>query len=222
MKRFNNALTEKEMMFCEEYIIDLHATHAAIRAGYSDDSAKSTGYHLKQKPEVMAYIQELMEKRSLRLLITAENVLMELAKIGFSEPVDFEEEACPQTGPQTPKGGLESKTAGGSLETEDKPGEAPVMPAPRYNRATLYKVTEVDPVTGRRSVRWFSLTAKIAALKLLGLYLGLFKEKKVMKSPNIIFPRVDDYVPMDERKAAWKIAEFGSRNSELNVKWWMK
>lgn len=54
MKRLNDGLTEKEMMFCEEYIIDMNATHAAIRAGYSEDSAKSIGYHLRQRPQVDA------------------------------------------------------------------------------------------------------------------------------------------------------------------------
>jgi len=209
MNNYCNArLSEKETIFCEEYITDFNATKAAMRAGYSEDSAKSTGYHLKQKPEIMAYINELMEKRSLRLRITVDDVLMELAKIAFSEPENE------QPGPQTPcrpsvsdetEGGFNTEqTAGGSLnsEAEDEAGEAPLMPAPRYNKATLYKVTEVDPVTGRPSVRWFSLTAKIAALKLLGLYLGLFKDKKGLpKRMNVILPRTDDYVPIDKRAA---------------------
>lgn len=126
---------------------------------------------------------------------------MELAKIAFSEP----ESASPT--PKCPKGDLNAEQAGeGSLETdvkgeEDEAGEAPVRPAPRYSSATMYRVTDIDPVTGQRTVRYFSLTAKIAALKLLGLHLGLFKDKKgLVKKPTIIFPR-EDYPPADRLAA---------------------
>ena len=54
-------LTEKQKRFCEEYLIDLNATQAAIRAGYSEKTAYTIGQKLTKKNEVKAYIEEKLE-----------------------------------------------------------------------------------------------------------------------------------------------------------------
>ena len=54
-------LTEKQKRFCEEYLVDLNATQAAIRAGYSKDSAYSIGGELLKKLEIRNYIRELKQ-----------------------------------------------------------------------------------------------------------------------------------------------------------------
>ena len=51
-------LNEKQKRFCEEYLIDLNATQAAIRAGYSEKTAYTIGQKLTKKSEVKAYIEE--------------------------------------------------------------------------------------------------------------------------------------------------------------------
>jgi phage terminase small subunit len=79
-------LTDKQKLFCKEYLVDLNATQAAIRAGYSADSAAAIGSENLIKPEIQARVQELMDKRSKRTEITADRVLKELARIGFSDP----------------------------------------------------------------------------------------------------------------------------------------
>ena len=63
------------MMFCREYLIDLNATQAAIRAGYSINTAKETGYENLTKPHIAEFIQVLMDERSASTGITAEYVL---------------------------------------------------------------------------------------------------------------------------------------------------
>ncbi len=68
-------LTPKQKVFCEEYIIDLNATQAAIRAGYSKHTAKDIGCENLAKPNIAEYIQELQSKRSESTQITAEYVL---------------------------------------------------------------------------------------------------------------------------------------------------
>lgn len=78
-------LNIKQEQFCREYIIDLNATQAAIRAGYSENSAGKIGHELWKKPEIQARIQELQYERSQRTQITADRVLTELARIGFSD-----------------------------------------------------------------------------------------------------------------------------------------
>lgn len=83
------ALTDKQSMFVKEYLIDLNATQAAIRAGYSPKSAMEQGYQLLQKTSVQEEIQIQMNNRSKRTEITADKVLKELAKLGFSDMRDF-------------------------------------------------------------------------------------------------------------------------------------
>jgi len=68
-------LTTKQEAFCKEYLIDLNATQAAIRAGYSKDTAKEMGYENLTKPHVAEYIQKHMDRRSAETQITAEWVL---------------------------------------------------------------------------------------------------------------------------------------------------
>lgn len=69
------ALTPKQKRFVEEYLIDLNATQAAIRAEYSEKTAYSVGHEILKKPEVQQAIQEAIAKRSQRTEITADKVL---------------------------------------------------------------------------------------------------------------------------------------------------
>jgi phage terminase small subunit len=68
-------LSKKQEMFVKEYLIDLNATQAAIRAGYSKDTAGSIGFENLTKPEIASKINSAMEKRSQAVEITAEKVL---------------------------------------------------------------------------------------------------------------------------------------------------
>ena len=80
----NGELEPKENRFCWEYLVDLNATQAAIRTGYSKRSAYSIGYENLQKLKIQSYINNLMIWRSLRTQVTADRVLEELAKIAFA------------------------------------------------------------------------------------------------------------------------------------------
>ena len=79
-------LTEKQKRFCEEYLIDLNATQAAIRAGYKN---ADIGRRLVTKSHVMEYIEQLRRKQSKRTDITADRVLQELAAIAFSDRTEL-------------------------------------------------------------------------------------------------------------------------------------
>lgn len=83
------ALTEKQDRFCEEFIIDLNATQAAIRAGYSEATARQMGAENLSKPVIQEKIQILKDARSQRTEITADMVLREYAKLGFSNITDY-------------------------------------------------------------------------------------------------------------------------------------
>ena len=71
-------LTDKQEMFCKEYLIDLNATQAAIRAGYSKKTANEQAGRLLVNVSVQSKISELKESRSNRIEMSADGVLKEL------------------------------------------------------------------------------------------------------------------------------------------------
>lgn len=77
-------LTAKQEIFCREYIIDLNATQAAIRAGYSKKTANRIASENLSKLDIQKKIQELQQERAERTEITQDKVLKELAGIGFA------------------------------------------------------------------------------------------------------------------------------------------
>ena len=74
-------LNAKQELFCKEYMVDLNASQAAIRAGYSEDTACSIGCENLTKPNISKRIAELMAERSAKTEITAEYVLSSLHKV---------------------------------------------------------------------------------------------------------------------------------------------
>ena len=74
-RRLKGGLTDKQQHFVAEYLIDLNATQAARRAGYSPNSIKQTASRVLQKPAVKEAIKQAMAERSERLKIDADCVL---------------------------------------------------------------------------------------------------------------------------------------------------
>ncbi|MGC4018932.1 MAG: terminase small subunit [Muricomes sp.] len=81
-------MTAKQQRFVEEYLIDLNATQAAIRAGYSPATAEQTASRLLSNVKVKAEVDKAMAERSKRTGINQDRVIQELAKIGFSKITD--------------------------------------------------------------------------------------------------------------------------------------
>lgn len=77
-------MNKKTKKFCHEYIIDLNATQAAIRAGYSEKTAYSIGHRLLKNVEAQALIKELQTDLQKASGLTALKVLKEHEKIAFS------------------------------------------------------------------------------------------------------------------------------------------
>ena len=74
-------MTEKQKRFVEEYLVDLNATAAARRAGYSEKTADRTGPELLGKTCVQQAIQARMQDRAQRIQITQDKILVDLIKI---------------------------------------------------------------------------------------------------------------------------------------------
>lgn len=88
------ALTKKQKLFVEEYLIDLNATRAAIRAGYSPDTANEQGSRMLANVSIRNEIDKALAERSRRTGINQDRVLIELARIALVNPakvVNFDE-----------------------------------------------------------------------------------------------------------------------------------
>ncbi len=152
-------LNDKQKQFAAEYIIDLNATQAAIRCGYSEKTAYSQGERLLRNVEVAKLIADLKAKRAEKTEITAEMVLRELAKIGFSNIQDF-----------IKKG----------FEIDD------IQELSREHAAAIesikIKTTHGDHPSTEVS---FKLHSKQAALDMIGKHIGFFATDNKQKNPTI-------------------------------------
>ena len=81
-------MTAKQERFVQEYLVDLNATQAALRAGYSEKTARSIGAENLSKPDIEKAIADALEARRLRTEITQDRVLEELAAIAFAPGID--------------------------------------------------------------------------------------------------------------------------------------
>ena len=82
-------LTQKEKRFVQEYLIDLNATQAALRAGYSPTSASTIGKENIRKHPIQSAIFEEMDKRMKRTNVTQDQIIIALKRIAFANIKDI-------------------------------------------------------------------------------------------------------------------------------------
>ena len=75
------ALNERQKRFCDEYLIDLNATQAAIRTGYSEKTAYSQGQRLLKHVEIKAYIEQRMAEKEKELIADQDEILKYLTAV---------------------------------------------------------------------------------------------------------------------------------------------
>ncbi len=167
-------LTNKQRLFIAEYLIDLNATQAAIRAGYSKKTAYSIGQENLKKPEIAQLIQTQFHKRGEKTDITADKVLKELALIGFADQADYFE-----------------VNEDGSLRVKQ------FTEMPQGASRVISGIEEIQRIMGsgeggkdmileaRRKLKHHD---KVRALELIGNHLGMWKDKS-----EIIFPDVETF-----------------------------
>ncbi|OUQ17742.1 terminase small subunit [Lachnoclostridium sp. An138] len=140
-------MTKKQKRFIEEYLIDLNATQAAIRAGYSPKTAKDIGCENLAKPNISDAIDKAMAERSRRTGINQDRILLELARIGLAKITDVVD---PDTGKLLPNASEDDLACIQSIKI--KPNEFGT----------------------EREVKLYD---KKSALVDLGKHLGMFKDK---------------------------------------------
>lgn len=144
------ALTKKQKLFIEEYLADLNATQAAIRAGYSPDTAGSIGNENLKKPEIRAHINKAMAERSKRTGINQDRIVNELAKIAFVKITDVVDERC-------------------RIKASAKEEDLSCIESIKVKTSTGANTESVE--------REVKLSPKLKALELLGRHLGMWNDK---------------------------------------------
>ena len=81
-------MTEKQKIFCDEYLIDLNATQAAIRAGYSEKYAHTNANKLLQNTTIQEYIQKRLDEKEDALIAKQDEVLKTLTRIMRREELE--------------------------------------------------------------------------------------------------------------------------------------
>lgn len=144
-------LTAKQKRFCDEYLIDLNATQAAIRAGYSSKTANEQGARLLANVSVQEAIAKATAERSKRTGISQDRVIQELARIAFVNPQNV----------------INLKDA--SVKADATEDDLACIQS--------VKVKTMDGAKGKSVEREVRLNDKMKALELLGKHLGMFKDK---------------------------------------------
>lgn len=158
-------MTQKQKRFIEEYLIDLNATQAAIRAGYSPDTAKSIGSENLTKPDIQARIAKAMAERSKRTGVNADRVVIELAKIAFVNAVEV----------------IDPKTA-------------TVKEGASSDDTAAIQSVKVKTFGKDGLEREIKMADKIKALELLGRHLGMWNDKLQVSGIKEEQAKLDDLI----------------------------
>lgn len=165
-------LTAKQQRFIEEYLVDLNATQAAIRAGYSPKTARQIAQRMLSKVYIQEALSQAIQDRSKRTQITADQVVAQLAKIAFSDITNFVRFGRREVQVMGAFGPVYEETEDGKKE--------PVMKDVNYvdfkesNQVDGTIISEVKQGKDGSSVK---LNDRMRALELLGKHLGMFNDK---------------------------------------------
>ncbi|MEB2275881.1 terminase small subunit [Bacillus sp. ILBB4] len=180
-------LTPKQKRFVEEYLVDLNATQAAIRAGYSEKTAEAIGHENLRKPKIKMFIDEALKTRAHRAEISADKVLQELAAIAFANATDVvnvkDVEYISSYKWMLDGEEVERNDYTPSSEEYERMERVPVM---EIRQSVFIKETEAlnafqkKAISGMKETKYgieIKFHDKVRAIELLGKHLGLFTDK---------------------------------------------
>lgn len=151
-------LSNKQKLFCDEYLIDLNVTQAAIRAGYKAKYADSQAYKLLDNPEIKEYVDKRMRDREKRTEITQDVVLEELRNIALAKPTDFFE-----------------------VEDMGQYKRVNIVPTKDIPEDKIGAIASIKQGANGIEVK---LHDRLKALELIGRHLGMFKDKIEISEVN--------------------------------------
>lgn len=144
-------LNPRQQAFCTQYVVDFNATQAAIRAGYSERSARQYGHSLLGKPSVQAAITRMMESKASEADFARDEILARLSRIAAFNAADYFEVG-----------------ADGEISIDEK--------RLANNPAVVDGVVDVSIKAGKNGHRVVvKAPDKLKALKMLGQHYGMFQ-----------------------------------------------
>ena len=164
-------MSPKQQRFVEEYMADLNATQAAVRAGYSPKTAAEQGSRLLTNVNVSDAVSRMTAEQSRRTGVTADRIIREMAKIAFANIADV--------------ANLDEATARGGAAEEDTAAVQSV------------KVKRIQTDGGEIVEREVKLHDKVRALTELGKHVGLFDTRVKVSGAATVVIR-DDLGPGNE------------------------
>ena len=154
-------MTLKQERFVKEFLLDLNGTQAAIRAGYSEKTARSIAQENLTKPDIVCAIQKAQAERSVTLQITSHGVLaqlMEIAQASIADVVEWRE------------------------------NQLDVKPSNALNQSTLRAIHSITIRGGESGPPTISVRMhdKLRALELCGKHLGIFNKDAHAGPPEYV------------------------------------
>lgn len=143
-------LNEKQRRFVDEYLIDLNATQAAIRAGYSVKTANEQGSQLLAKLSIQSEISRKMAERSKRTGVNQDRVVLELAKLAFVKMTDVVD-------------------GHGKIRTDASEEDLACIESVKYKSSESENGSSIE--------REVKISPKLKALELLGKHLGMWDDR---------------------------------------------
>jgi phage terminase small subunit len=172
------ALTDKQKLFADEYLIDLNATRAykaVYRNVKNDETAAVNGNRLLRNAKVAEYINQRMKDREKRTEITQDKVLAELAAIAFAKGSDF---AQVVEEPIIQNGSYVRDPDTGQLRKQEV---VKVFPTDKLSEEQRKAIAGIKETKYGIDVSTYD---KVKALELLGRHLGMFKDKVELTGLN--------------------------------------
>lgn len=171
-------LTNKQIRFCEEYIIDLNATQAAIRAGYSKKVAGSIGFENLRKPEIESFISSLQKDKSEELNFSFNRVAQEIAKVAFGDVKNYFDDNGRLINVNELEGQVSASIKAVTVFSEKTKLEGEIL-----IEESIKKIESYD---------------KLKALELLGKMFGHFSKDNEQKKPDSVVTIFE--LPNNKRK----------------------
>jgi phage terminase small subunit len=159
-KSQKRGLSYKQALFVEEYLVDLNATQAAIRAKYSKNSATEIGYENLRKPHIKEAIQEGFKRLRDTVRVNQDDVIGKFVQIAQANLDDY-------------------------LEWDDV--SIILNPSAELTREQKYCLQEIQKIEGEKTSNVkIKLHDKVKALENLGRHLGIFLRDNEQKKPEVI------------------------------------
>lgn len=149
-------LTAKQKKFVDEYLIDLNATQAAIRAGYSEKTANRIASENLSKLDLQQYLKKRQEELQNKSEVTQQRVIEELASIAFSKSTDY------------------ATVKGGCVKIKDT------------DKLTEKQKSAITGIKSTQFGVEIKLADKIKALELIGKHIGMFKDKEDTPPESVV------------------------------------